>query len=324
MESKRLSASVLVAVALLAVVGCTPSLNLTDPKLPPGFLDAGVPDVEPNAYLYVSQEQPATLPLDLLLGIGAVPGEAPSELNINGMAGWMGPDLSTFGALFRFQDVEDARLVQEQLDKRAREAVRSRRIGSDLHLIRGTGEWADALEAALSGGTTRFQEAYPKVWELMRLLPEAPPGEPVAAGFVRPTGEVINALVSRAGLDLGRFTPALGSVNVGDVAFAVYTSRPLALPTQVTPEYIREYRLGAIFVTRSSYPGFIVSFFVNNFVRRVDLEEIEVLGEKVFYREFPDAHLMAKVLGNTILFSLAPDRAMAQELMASVLRPQLE
>ena len=328
MKGKRLSPGtliVLLAASFALLAGCNPTLVQTDPELPPGFLETPVPDVELNAYLYTSQEQPTIIPLELLLAEVSVPSGFPTEVGVQRMAAWMGPDLQSFGASLRFQDVQDATFVEEQMAERAREAVQSWRDGADLQLARGSGPWVEGLRSALSNGsTTDFQEAYPEVWKLLRLLPASPPGEVVAAGFLRPTSTVIDSLAARAGLNLGRFGPALGTVNVKNVAFAAYSNQRIVFPTEVTPEYIQEYQIGAIYIAQSSYPGFILSFFLDRFAGRVDLEETQVIGEAVLYREFEDVYLMVKVLGNTIFFTLAPSRDYAQELMAAVLAPQVE
>ena len=328
MKGKRFSPVILLALsatAILVLAGCNPTLVETDPKLPSGFLDTQVPDVELNAYLYASQEQPTIIPLELLLAEVSVPSGTPTEVGMQRMAAWMGPDLKSFGASLRFQDVQDATFVEEQMAERAREAVQSWRDGADLQLARGSGPWVEGLRSALSNGSTvTFQEAYPEVWELMRLLPASPPGEVVAAGFLLPTSTVIDSLASRAGLNLGRFAPALGTVNVKSVAFAAYSNQRIAFPTEVTPEYLQEYQIGAIYVARSSYPGLILSFFLDRFAGRVDLEKTQVIGESVLYREYEDVYLMVKVLGNTIFFTLAPSRDYAEELMAAVLAPQVE
>ena len=336
MKGKRLSPValiVLLAASFALLAGCNPTLVQTDPELPPGFLETQVPVAELNAYLYMSQEQPTIIPLELLLAeVPVLSGSSTAiisgfhtEVGIQRMAAWMGPDLQSFGASFRFQDVQDATFVEEQMAERAREAVQSWRDGADLQLARGSGPWVEGLRSALSNGSTvDFQEAYPEVWKLIRLLPTSPPGEVVAAGFLRPTSTVIDSLAARAGLDLGRFGPALGTVNVKIVAFAAYSNQRIVFPTEVTPEYIQENQIGAIYIARSSYPGFILSFFLDRFAGRVDLEETQVIGETVLYREYEDVYLMVKVLGNTIFFTLAPSRDYAQELMAAVLAPQVE
>jgi len=194
-----------------------------------------------------------------------------------------------------------------------------------LNLVRGTGGWADAMTAALrSGDSSPFKDAYPEMWELMCLLPESPPGEPVAAGFVRVDGGILDPLVARAGLELEGVAQALGAIHVTDIAFAGYSDVGLALPEEVTPDYFKKAGVSAVFVVRSGYPGFLLSFFLGTFADRVGLEKASLAnGQEVLSRELEDVHLVAKSLGNTLFLTLAPTREKAEALMSSVLEPQL-
>ncbi len=323
----------LAAASLLALAGCSPSLVQTDPKLPPGFLDARVPASDLSAYMYMSQEQPITIPLDRF----GDPAHAannprfatiPEKLAANRLALSVGPTLDSFGGVIEFESA--ARGFYSDIQAEIAEIVASGhpevtvwRGDKELFLVRGTGGWADAMSSALrSGEGAPFKDMYPDIWELMRLLPESPPAKPVAAGFLKPTKVVIDALASRAGLDLGTLSQAMGTVNIKNVAFIAYSDRPVAIPTDVTPEYIRRHNVGAIYVARSSYPGFILSFFLNNFSGRIALEKVTIRDETVLYRAFDDVHLLVKAIGSTIFFTMAPERAFAEELMASVLDVQ--
>ena len=317
------------AVSVMGALACSPKLVQTDPKLPPGFLDTPVLTGDLNAYLYLSQGSPVALPLEPfgdienIQGNPLLPERLSGETDIRSLAFWMGPDLDSFGGDVVFSE-EIAAEIAELLLATKSDDVTSWHRGSRVSLVRGTGPWATEMERMhRTGETLPFGEAYPKAWELMRLLPESPPAEPVAAGFLKPTSTVIDPLASRAGLSLGRLAPALGSVNIDDVAFVAYSNRPIAVPEKVTPDYFHEHQIGAILVARSSYPGFLLSFFLNNFSGRVDLDKIEVMGESVLYREFADVHLMIKPIGSTIFFSLAPTRDFTESLIASVLETQL-
>lgn len=328
MKGKRPSSvilAMLLAAALALHPGCTPTPIETAPKLPLEFLETPIPDIELNAYLYTSQEQSTIMPLKLFLPEQSVPYALPTEVRIKRMAAWIGSDLNSFGASFQFQDIQDAILVEERMAEQGRKAEQSWRHGADLQLVRGTGPWAEGLRNALStGSTVDFQKAYPEVWLLMRLLPASPPGEVLAAGFLRPASTVIDSLAPWAGLNLGQFGPALGTVDVKNVAFAAYSNQRIVFPTEVTPEYIQKYQIGAIFVAHSSYPGLILSFLLDRFASRVELEKTQIIGETVLYREYEDVYMMVKVMGSTIFFTLAPSRGYAQELMAAVLAPQVD
>ena len=319
----------LLALTLFTTAACSPALVKTTPKLPPGFLDAPVPAGDLSAYLYVSQESPVTMPLGLFgevlpdLRASGLSGPVPAEASVERLAVWMGPGLDLFGGRIVFGEEWSAEVSEGLMS--GRDEVTSWRESRQLNLVRGTGEWADAMTAALrSGDASPFEDAYPDMWELMCLLPESPPEKPVAAGFVRVSGGILDPLVARAGLDLEGVAQALGAIHVTDIAFAGYSDVGLALPEEVTPDYFKEAGVSAVFVARSGYPGFLLSFFLGTFADRVGLEKGSLAnGQEVLSRELEDVHLVAKSLGNTLFLTLAPTREKAEALMSSVLEPQL-
>ncbi len=318
---------VLLASALLIIAACSPTLVSTTPKLPPGFMAAEIPSGDLSAYLYLSQDDPVTMPLERFGEAALAAGNPrfttiPEALEIDRLALAVGPDLDSYSGAIEFTHDLQAEMAEDVVSDRSE--VTSWREGKEMFLVRGTGGWADALESALrSGDSERFEDAYPDMWELMRLLPEAPPATPVAAGFVRVNQDILDSLTARAGVELGGLSQAFGAINVDNIVFAAYANDPLALPAEIEPDYFQEAGVGAIFVARSTYPGFVLSFFLGTFADRVGLEK-ETLsgGQEVLSKELANAHLFVKPLGNTLFLSLAPTREKAEALIASVLELQ--
>ena len=314
--------------ALLVMAGCSPTLVKTTPALPPGFLEAPVPAGDLSSYLYVSQESPLTIPLERFGDLTRATvnpgfGTIPDPVEFSQLALAVGPALDSFGGTVVFAREPHAEMAEGLLSDHPE--VTAWRNGAQVNLVRGTGGWADAMKVALQAGdASRFQDTYPDIWDLMHLLPEAPPARPVAAGFVRVNSDILDSIVARVGLDLGGLSQAFGAINVSDVVFAAYADDSLNLSEEIDKEYLRQAGVGAIFVARSSYPGFILSFFLNTFADRVGLEKGTLAdGQEVLFRELADVHLVAKSLGNTIFLVLAPTREQAQALMTSVLKTQV-
>lgn len=325
----------LITVALL-LAGCSPSLVKPTPKLPPGFLETPVPAGDLSAYLYLSQGSPITIPLERFGDPAQAVGNPrfvriPETVGINRLALAVGPDLGSFGGAIEFESASrgfynDIQAEMAEIVASGQPEVTVWRGNKELFLVRGTGGWADAMKVALqSGDASRFQDAYPDIWELMRLLPERPPGEPVAAGFLKVDTGLLDSLTSKAGLGLRGLGQALGAIRITDVAYVVYTDNTsLALPEDVGREYLEEAGVGAVFVVRSAYPGFLLSFFLNTFADRVGLQKgTEVSGEDVLSKDLDGMYLVAKPLDNTLFLVLAPTRERAEALMAAVLEPQI-
>ena len=304
---------------MLFLVARSPTLLETDPMLPPGFEEARLPDGDFNAYLYVSHGAPIAAPLE---AFGESAGaSAQSDLELSSLGAWVGPSLDSFGARAEFQRQVQAQAAETALG----DDVERWREDSVLRLVRGEGAWADDVEAAMrAGGGMTFKDRYPDVWRLLRLLPEEPPIEPAAAGFISVDSDLLDSLTSRAGLDLGGLGQAMGTINVESIAYVAYAD-DVRLPEHVDSEFVRDSGAAAVFVARSSYPGFILGFFLNVFADRVDLEsDTRIAGEDVLSRDMDGVHLLVKPMGSVIFIVVASEERNSERLMESVLRKHLD
>ncbi|MBI4199778.1 MAG: hypothetical protein HY535_04835 [Chloroflexi bacterium] len=314
-------------LALAASAGCAPTLVPQDPKLPPGFVETALPEADMGGYAYLSQTTPLTIPLEWFVPKESLPPGAPVQAGVDRIAVWLGPtDIESFGVLVDFVSAAEASFAEAQVEAQARGTLRVQRANDELLAFQGSGQWTDALRNAAGSNVKRkFSERYTEQWELLRLLPASPPGDPVAAGFLKVNSQLLDSLAAKGGMNLGNVAPALGAVQIGDIAFIAYANAPVTLPARVTPAYLRETTVGALFVVRSTYPGVLVNFFLNNFADRAGLEKgPQVQGQEVLYRNFQDVHLMLKAVGNTLFFSLAPTKEKAEALMASALAPHVK
>ena len=310
----------LAVLIVLFLAARSPTLLETDPMLPPGFEGARLPDGDFNAYLYVSHSAPVAMPLEAF-GESASPSAQP-DLELSSLGAWVGPNLDSFGAKVEFQGQMQAQAAEMALA----DDVEKWREGGTLRLVRGEGAWADDVEAAMRAGDgVTFKDKYEDVWKLLRLLPEEPPLEPAAAGFIRADGDLLDSLTSKAGLDLGGLGQALGTINVEDIAYAAYADDELRLPEHMDSEFVKDSGVAAVFVARSSYPGFILGFFLNAFADRVDLQsDTRIAGEDVLSRDLDGVHLLVKPVGSAIFIVVASEEQNSKKLMESVLQKHLE
>ena len=323
---KRLLILALLIVLFLAVLivlflaARSPTLLETDPMLPPGFEEARLPDGDFNAYLYVSHSAPIAMPLEAF-GESASPSAQP-DLELSSLGAWVGPNLDSFGAKVEFQGQMQTQAAEMALA----DDVERWREGGTLRLVRGQGVWADDVEAAMRAGDgATFKDKYQDIWRLLRLLPEEPPLQPAAAGFIRADSDLLDSLTSKASLDLGGLGQAMGTINVKDIAYVAYAEDELRLPEDVDREFVKDSGIAAVFVARSTYPGFILGFFLNAFADRVDLESgIRIAGEDVLSRDMDGVHLLVKPLGSVIFIVVASEEQNSKKLMESVLRKHLE
>ena len=304
----------------LVLAARSPTLLETDPKLPPGFEEALLPDGDLNAYLYISHSAPIAIPL-AAFGDSAGASAQP-DLELLSLGAWAGPNLDSFGAKVEFQQQKQAQAAETMLA----DDVEKWREDSVLRLVRGEGAWADDVEAAMRAGHgVTFKDKYEDTWRLLSLLPEEPPLEPAAAGFIHVDSDLLDSLTSRVDLDLGGLGQALGTINVEDIAYVAYAEDELRLPEEVDREFVRSSGIAAVFVARSTYPGFILGFFLNAFADRVDLQsDTRIAGEDVLSRDLDGVHLLVKPLGSVIFIVVASEEQTSKRLMESVLREHLE
>ncbi len=308
----------LAVVVTLFMVTRSPTLLETDPMLPPGFEEARLPDGDFNAYLYLSHSTPIAMPL-AAFGDGA---STQPDLELSSLGAWVGPNLDSFGARAEFQERMQAEAAEAVLG----DDMEKWQEGGVLSLVRGEGVWADDIEAAMrAGGGVTFKEKYEDTWRLLRLLPEEPPLEPAAAGFISVDRDLLDSLTSRAGLELGGLGQALGTINIENIAYVAYAEDELRLPESVDREFVEGSGVAAVFVARSTYPGFLLSFFLNTFADRVDLQsDTRIAGEDVLSRDLDGVHLLVKPLGSVIFIVVASEEQTSEKLMESVLQKHLE
>ncbi len=304
---------------------CTPNPESGMPKLPPGFLEAQIPAGD----LYLSQDPPSTISLNLLGDIQAtsladLSASVSVDVSVSDMAAWIGPNIDTYGGRVSFNESVSADVAVTVLSSHM--DIDVWREGSHVLFVRGGGEWADGIKGALqSGDTQRFQDAYPDTWELMGLLPSEPPVEPMAAGFSSTSGNIMDDIAAKTGLNLGDLGEAFGAINVTEVVFAAYAGNAITIPGQINRDFLSNSRVGGIIVARSTYPGAILSFFLDSFSDQIGLGDGPTIsGQEVLSRESDGVHLLLTTLGNTIFLSIAPSKAMAEALMASAIGPHLE
>ena len=313
---RRALAALLLAASAVAGVACGGAKG-GDPALPPGFGDRGVPPVELNAYVYADPGYP--VPVDVA-AFGS-PTDAPT-LAVRRAEGAVGAPDTEQAARLELGAAWQAQAAAEWLGGQS--SAWAAAEGTVLTAAGEPGAWADEMAA---GWRLERREPiaarYPGAWEALRLLPEAPPGEPLAAGFVRNAAAVADDLAALTRADAPDLEQAFGLARIDTIAFAVYADSPGALRAGATPDSLREAGVGAIAAAKSRYPALIIGTLIGRFAGQLGLEEAEVEGERVWRRSLEDrAHVVVKTYGAAFYFAAASTAEGAEALMASVIRSQ--
>ena len=310
----------LVVLVIVAATSCDNDPPLGNPALPPGFQDALVVELDFNAYVYVRQGTPFALSMRHFR-------EAPEptegdntsvEASVDQLSVFVGDSLATFGGTVEFSQEAEAEEAMTLVD-RGQSPARATRSGTRLLFAGSGGSWPDTLAlSAADGYWVALSQRYPEAWDVIRWLPENPPSPPVAAGFFRLRGFRLESAATRAGIELGGLNQALGFFRLGDLAFAVYSDKPLQIPGLVDKSFLEESGVSAMLVARSGYPGWVASIGLSVLGGRVDLEKVDVGGIAFRYRKLDNLHLFLHRRGRVLFAAVSADRSAAEALITSV------
>ncbi len=152
----------------------------------------------------------------------------------------------------------------------------------------------------------------------MQNLPADPPEPPVAAGFTRLDGGLIDSLGELVGASGPGITSALRTARVTDLVFALYQETPPAVTDSVDADYMTETGTVALVVTKSGYPGFVVGMGIGVFAGQAGLEEIELGEATAYYIGWGSLHIVLRQRGGVLFVALAGSRDRAEAVMATV------
>ncbi len=315
-------------VALIAIAGCEEP-TLGNPLLPTGFADTPLPQAPLNGYLYVRPGHITTLATSLFTTApapqGGSPLPLPESIGLDALQAWGGPSAGSFGALLDLASTQEAQAVSRALESGQTPLRAWQRQEEDrVHLVGGADAWAEGLKTALQGRqAVTLQEAYPEAWNTIRLLPEHPPSPPIAAGFVRLEGELLEAWGTRAGISLQGLTAAAGALRIQTVAFALYGDLPARIGPEIGPDFLAKAGLGGIFVGRSEYPGFLLSWAFGAVEGRGPLEKVTLpQGTTAYSVALEPLHVMIAYRGRVVYGAVASSKEQAQALLLVALGVQ--
>lgn len=306
-------------VATLAFVSCGGGSEPGNPALPSGFTAESLPKANIAAYVYFASDSTLEIPGTYFANSSS---EAVSEpIAVDTVSVWTGATVGNFGSSLSLGNGSDASTVERLLALNNEGSVWSRIIGSDLYIARGNGFWRDSIEKSVQNHTFRtLEETNEEAWNLMKGLPENPPLPPIAAGFLDITTLDIEGMARKGGVNLAGVTPALGALRIKQVAFGVYGPPINAIPKKIDLSYFKDSDLGAVFVTKSGYPGFLLGFLFSNFAGDADLSGIDIGdGIKAYARELDGLQLLVANSGSSVVFALASQRETAEGLLLSAL-----
>lgn len=314
----RFAPLLMVPVLLLLIAGCT-DLKPGDPVLPDGFQESQVPDASVKAYLYLKSPEPISVPVERFVEDAQLRQQLPAQVAIGLWLVWVGPTPRSFGMGLQFQDSATLDAVATTLEQ-ADSSWDYMRQGDWLYAFKGDAEWVQAIKSAIRDGRyVEIAEAYPEEWALVRLLPETPPGQIVAAGFARLDEEFVTGIAETAQGTGADVKSLIDAVNVKSAAFGLYAEQVPATLATFSEAFLKDMGLSGLVVTKTGYPGFIIGLMFSRAASGAGLEKTEITGGDAYHKTLQeDLHVFIKNFGSTFFVAGAADKSSAQTLMESV------
>ncbi len=166
-----------------------------------------------------------------------------------------------------------------------------------------------------------MEQKYPDVSEIVKLLPENPPSQPIAAGFLRISGLSLEALGTKGNIGLGNVSKAFSLLKAKDVAFTVYSDKKIVqIPESINEDFFREAGVGAVYVTRPGYPGIVVSLALNTMGGSAGLVKTNIGDLSVRYMNVQDLHAFIVNQGSIIFAAIVCRNSYAERLIVSAVK----
>ena len=296
-------------IAML-LAACTP------PEAPPGALPVGmrgvpVPPVDANAYAYIRPPGNATFSSEAL-GV--------EEFTLESADVLLDDDSSGVAARFTTAGRDDTGSRGDLVDGWIDADVGSFRFGP-------TSPWGDRVRSAwgqqASGNT--FAKQFPDAWDDLLQMPGTPPMPPVAAGFVRNFGPLLEHLIGKADVTVPNLADGLSLVRINRISFVAYADDFQHLPAGVRPSVLRDLDVSILAVANSSYPSALVGQVFDGFVSGLGLSPISVADHTAHHRELSDdIHVVVVRDGATLFFAIAATEERAIALIKAVVTPPNE
>ena len=319
-DKKHLGLFSFIAISIAFSISCSPIPEGNNPALPPGFETAPLPDVALNGYLYLDGSHISGIKLVDLIPDFTPPPDLSGEISLKRLSVWLGTGVDSLGIGVEFTDGKTAELIEAALQA-ANIQTRHHLRHDTIYMVKGRGEWAEALFSALREARfVRMSDTYVVPWKLLRLLPADPPAQPIGAGF----GVLNSLLLERMDRDVDANVVLVHSImstaRAKNLAFALYPGQPIEGLPSLSDASLTKTELGGIMVTRSSYPGFLVSFIFGRVGTPSGLTKVSPSdgSENLFhFSPSQESHFMMKNRGSIFTISLASNKEAAEDLIKS-------
>ena len=303
---QRLISLVITGVAVVLVTSACTTPEAREGALPVDMRTAPVPPVGANAYIYVRPTENPTFTSEML-GVDGLTLESAEALLADGSDGVAARFITSAR-----KDVATPRVVNGRWVDAGSTSLR---VGPDS-------EWGEVVRGAWNRKPTKsFSEQFPGAWDDLQAMPQSPPARPIAAGFVRNFGTLIERMLGEAHVIVPNLADGLALVRINSVAFVAYSDDFTHVPDRVEPSVLRDLNVSILAVADSSYPSAVVGQVFGGFVSALGLSTIVSASASAtaYQRQLTDdIHVVVMRDGRTLFFAVGATLEKAEDVIEAV------
>jgi hypothetical protein len=176
----------------------------------------------------------------------------------------------------------------------------------------------DVAWSPLPTSTVLAETIFSAFWTDLQLAPTDPPASPIAAGFVRNAGDLLDTLIASSGVSVPNLSDAMALVRIREITFVAYSDDITSFPTHAGSTVLRDLDTSLLAIATSAYPAAVVGQVFEGFAGALGLTPIDIDGRTAHARAFtPAIDLAVLRQGPTLYFSITPTRTQTEALIAS-------
>ncbi|MFC2020814.1 hypothetical protein ACFLU1_03360 [Chloroflexota bacterium] len=328
MKVKLINNKLIVTVLLLFListplitVGCQEEVTQPPPTSTHSDLSTTlVPNIDLDMYVYVKQDNPTTVPKDLV--------DTPLDVVGESLALWGIPteDSIILGGGLTFVSAADAVKIHAQISGQAN--IWTKLSERTIYFVQGSGIVAETMKAAISKNDFKYYDDENALQEVA-LLPDSGTTKLAAIGIVIPSGKLTELIANNINPDYsGMVNTLLTQARLQVITVGLYAPQQIdvaEITQRIERGSIWESDLGILALIKSGLPGFVVSPIIKNILDDAGYVETTI-GELTLYKgsldvgNGKDIPILIRVDGNRIYATVSGKESYVRTIITNVAR----
>ena len=325
MSTVRTRSTVLIILVIMLVampvigVGCQEE-KVEPPSAVPGMELSStlVPNTDFDLYVYIKQENPTTVPKDII--------GTPFDVAVESLALWGMPteDSFTFGGALKMANSADAANLYGQIPSQGQ--IWTSLSNHTIYFVQGSGVVADTFKSVISENDFKYYNDQPALLEVS-LFPDGGTTKLAAVAICKPSQTLVKLIAKKAAPEVsGLLEALLTTASLRVVTAGLYAPQPvditkMAKDTELIS--ILESDVGILASIKSGLPSVVVSTIVGKALESTGYVKAK-LGELTIYKGYLDTGsgktipIMLRVKDNRMFAAISGEESYAETLITNL------